>query len=141
MTELSPVPGPRRADVPAVAELDPARVDVLRNLALRAGADTVVELAALFTSTASDDVTALTEAVERDDRRAADDLAHKLKGAARSLGAVTVADVCCQLERAVRDGAPATALLAELARETDRAGVALTALAGSLAAPAARRTV
>lgn len=134
MTQPSPVPEPRSGTPTGIAALDPARVAVLRSLATRGGAHIVAELADLFTTTSREDVAAMVAAYEQHDRVKLDELAHKLKGAARSLGATALADLCARVEGTLRDGAEVAPVhLVEMARETEFAGTALLALAASVA--------
>jgi HPt (histidine-containing phosphotransfer) domain-containing protein len=104
--------------------LDPDVVAGLRELG---GSEMLSELAQMFFDDASSSLAALREAVEGDDARSVERVAHTLKGSSASMGAARMAEICSELQEAGASGdlSRAPALLERLEEEFGRARPAL----------------
>ncbi len=104
-----PAPSPSPAEPSADTLLPELNLDVLRRLV---GDDeaTVRELLADFLDSASQEAQALVIALQGGDLREAAAIAHKLKSASRSVGALALGELCADLERhsAASDAAAVT---------------------------------
>jgi signal transduction histidine kinase/CheY-like chemotaxis protein/HPt (histidine-containing phosphotransfer) domain-containing protein len=115
-------------DEPIASPIDQA---VLRTIAESAGADVADDLVETFAADAELQVAALRDAVRLGDLTAAGAAAHRLRGAAGSLGARTLAEACADLERAAQAGQAATlsSAIADLPTTLDAAVAALRQVA------------
>jgi PAS domain S-box-containing protein len=121
-----PAPPPAAEAEPEV--LDAGRLDRIRSLPGAGQADLLAELIDLFLHDAPGHLTALQEALSRDDGRAAQRAAHTLKGSAANLGATRLSATCRAIEEAA--GSPEgvrPGQVAELEAEFARATTALRA--------------
>jgi CheY-like chemotaxis protein len=108
--------------------LDPDRLAALRQLdSAGDGSEFLCVLVNCFLTSASADLASLRAAVQRGDTTAMTDLAHRLKGAAATLGSHGMVDLCQELEALAGTGglAPARELLCCLEQEFARVTGAL----------------
>jgi CheY-like chemotaxis protein/HPt (histidine-containing phosphotransfer) domain-containing protein len=103
------------------------------------GREHVVDaIVAQYLQSAPSRVAAIRAGLDRDDPEAAAEEAHALKGASATFGAVALADLCSELERAGRAGdlERARALMPDVERAATDAATALQAQLGAEANPA-----
>ena len=115
----------------AAEVLDPDRLAELGRLDSSGNGSALVgRLAECFLARAPADLADLRVAVQRGDATAVAQIAHRLKGAAGTLGSAGLVDLCQELEALARAGAlpPADDLLWRLEQEFDRVTSALDAL-------------
>jgi HPt (histidine-containing phosphotransfer) domain-containing protein len=108
--------------------LDPDRLAELRQLdSAPDGSEFLCMLVDCFLTSASADLASLRAAVQRGDTTEMADLAHRLKGAAATLGSPGMVDLCQELEGLARTSglAPARELLCCLEQEFARVTTAL----------------
>jgi CheY-like chemotaxis protein len=97
---------PDRGAPSSAASASPVDRDQLRALREELGEDLLQELLASFRTSAADLMAQTEAAIARDERTAADELLHRLKGSAATLSFAGVAQACDRLRRIVRsDGA------------------------------------
>jgi CheY-like chemotaxis protein/HPt (histidine-containing phosphotransfer) domain-containing protein len=111
--------------------LDPDRLAELRHLdATGNGSALVGRLVDCFLASAPADLADLRAAVERGDATAVDHVAHRLKGAAGTLGSARLVDLCQELETLAGAGRlpPADDLLWRVEQEFDRVTSVLDAV-------------
>jgi len=107
--------------------IDPARLDLLRQLGPADGGALLTAVVSAFLQEAPARLASLRSAVDAGGGRPLAEAAHQLKGSAANIGATTVAALCEQLEIAARAGDTlAFGLLHQLETELDRASRALT---------------
>jgi len=101
-------PNPPAANqVLAGGPFDPDVVATLQSLTRDGNPDAFLSLTSLFLSSGAELLTALRDAIARDDTATAGGIAHTLKGSAANLGALRLADACRELEESLPSG-PAT---------------------------------
>lgn len=111
--------------------LDPGRLEILRSLGPGDGQGLLPDAAKAFRQGIQPSLDSLRQAILDRDGDALKQAAHKLKGAAANIGAISAAAICDQLEREGRNGEPhVTELLARLETELERVDTALTAAIG-----------
>ena len=93
----------------AVAAIDPAVIDSLRQLNQDGEPDVVQEVLTLFLNDAADRLRAIAGAIERGDGQALERSAHAFKGAAGNIGAAALQEHCRQLEHLGKAGQMADA--------------------------------
>jgi two-component system sensor histidine kinase/response regulator len=81
--------------------LDPARLDLLRNLGPTGGQGLIPETAHAFRREVDASLIALNYAIDQSDSEALKRAAHKLKGGAANIGALVAAALCAELENLV----------------------------------------
>jgi two-component system sensor histidine kinase/response regulator len=115
----------------AAEVLDPDRLAELRHLdATGNGSGLVGRLVDAFLASAPADLAELRSAIQRGDATAVDHVAHRLKGAAGTLGSTGMVEVCQELEALARAGRlpPADDLLWRVEQEFDRVTSVLDAV-------------
>ncbi len=107
--------------------LDPARLEHLRTMQDESQPSLVRELIDLFLADSAQHVQRITEAHQGGDADALRALAHRFLSATQNIGALRLSGLCMELERLARHKQldAAGPLLAEVARERDRAHAAL----------------
>jgi two-component system, sensor histidine kinase and response regulator len=118
--------------------LDHGVLESLRELQADGEPDLLTELVELYRADAPQMLEAMRTALAEANGEALRRAAHTLKGSSANLGAVRLAEMCRELERAGRDGALAGAapLLAAVEAEYERVVEALLTFAGTAAPPA-----
>ncbi|MBT8159906.1 response regulator [Arthrobacter sp. GN70] len=106
------------AEGPVGPALDPARLDILRDLGPSDGMGLLPAAALAFRQDIRPSLDALRQALDNGGREAARQAAHKLKGSSANIGAVRAAKLCAEIERsAATSHAVDPALLASLEDE------------------------
>jgi HPt (histidine-containing phosphotransfer) domain-containing protein len=110
------------APAPTASRCDPALVDVsVLSRLLGNDPGTLRRLLGIYLSSLRSSVEELQAAFAANDVRAIGNIAHRLKSASRSVGALALGDLCAEMENACRAGDPvaiaegSTGLLAALA--------------------------
>jgi signal transduction histidine kinase/CheY-like chemotaxis protein/HPt (histidine-containing phosphotransfer) domain-containing protein len=117
----------RMTTTPAQPSGSPIDEAVLRTIAETAGADIADDLVETFATDSEAQVAALRTAAQLGDLATAGAAAHRLRGAAGSLGARVLAEACADIERAAQAGQTAgiTEAIASLPQALDEAVAAL----------------
>ncbi len=107
--------------------VDPSRLEHLRTLQDESQPSLVRELIDLFLGDSAGHVRRIAQAHENGDAQALRAQAHRFLSATQNIGALRLSGLCAELERLAKAGLlqEATPILAELARERDRAHAAL----------------
>ena len=117
--------------------IDETRLSDLAKLQTRDGTSLLASFVAAFSSRSIDRIAAVQHAVEAADHEALTVAAHELKGSAATIGAVRVAAVSGEIERAgLAECRPDPELLAQLGAELEQANDALGAISPTLTDPA-----
>jgi CheY-like chemotaxis protein/HPt (histidine-containing phosphotransfer) domain-containing protein len=129
--EKAPAPEEQPADGSAASEntSDPLDESVLAGLRELGDQELLTELAELFLDDAASQLEALREGIEGDDAPSVERVAHTLKGACGSIGALRMSTICAELEDVGHSGEleRASVLVKRLGAEFGRVRTALEA--------------
>ncbi len=120
MTSESASPTPSR-HAPDLPSLDPERMEMLRELCLDAGQELLRDMLGSWESEAAKHLAKAQQAMSEADAQGLKTAAHALKGSCGNMGIVRLAELGRQLEHQIEIPAEATAILAEMKEEFERA--------------------